>query len=111
MGGAGWLQARNHHGDGSLGECSSTIESSARKKTIVMICHEVFCLPKLSAGRIRPLALAIRRRPVIRKSLATTVVAAHAGTAFNGTSEMNAAATMILSTSGSINLPKLVMIP
>ena len=42
---------------------------------------------------------------------ATTVVAAHAGTAFNGTSEMNAAATMILSTSGSINLPKSVTIP
>ena len=78
---------------------------------MVTICHDVFCLPRLSAGRIRPLALAMSRRPVIRKSRATTVVAAHAGTAFKGTSEMKAAATMILSTSGSINLPKFVMTP
>src|SRR5438094_842379 len=41
-----------------------------------MTCHEVFCLPRLSAGRIRPLALAIRRNPVIKKSRATIVVAA-----------------------------------
>ena len=46
----------------------------------------------------------MRRKPVIRKSRATTVVAAQAGTAFSGTSEMKAAALMILSTSGSISL-------
>jgi hypothetical protein len=48
---------------------------------------------------------------VIKKSLATTVVAAHAGTALRGTSEIKAAAIMILSTSGSINLPKFVITP
>ena len=60
---------------------------------------------------VRGFALDIIRRPVIRKSRATTVVAAHAGTAFRGTNEINAAATMILSTSGSINLPKFVTTP
>ena len=85
-------------------------EITRGKKMMVTICHDVFCLPRLSAGRIRPLALAIRRKPVIKKSRATTVVAAHAGTALRGTSEMNAAATMILSTSGSISLPNLVTI-
>ena len=36
-------------------------------------------MPRRSAGRTRPLALAIKRKPVIKKSRATTVVAAQAG--------------------------------
>src|SRR4030095_249794 len=102
------VQARTHHVDFSLAYRNSAIERSVRKKIIVMICQEVFCLPSRSAGGIRPLALAIRPKPVIKKSRATTVVAAHAGTAFRGTNEIKAAAIMILSTSGSINLPKFV---
>ena len=77
----------------------------------VTICHEVLCLPSRSAGRIWPRALAIRRNPVIKKSRATTVVAAQAGIAPSGTSEINAAAIMILSTSGSISFPKFVTSP
>jgi hypothetical protein len=61
----------------------------------VATCQEVFCLPSISADKTFPFALAIIRRPVIRKSRATTVVAAHAGTAFSGTSEINAAATLV----------------
>ena len=55
-----------------------------------------------------PLRARQQAQPVIRKSRATTMVAAQAGIAFSGTSEMNAAAIMILSTSGSISLPKSV---
>src|SRR5207253_9710507 len=105
------VQARTHHDDFSLAYRSSAIERSAKKKIIVMICHEVFCLPSRSAGRIQPLVLAIRRKPVIKKSRATTVVAAHAGMALRGTNEIKAAAIMILSTSGSINFPKFVITP
>ena len=77
----------------------------------VMICHEVLCFPSFSAGRISPFEVASSRNPVIRKSRATTVVATQAGTALNGTRDMKAAAIMILSTSGSISLPKFVTIP
>ena len=90
---------------------SSRAESSTRKKTTVTICHEVLCFPRRSAGRIWPRALAIRRNPVIRKSRATTIVATQAGTAPSGTSEINAAAIIILSTSGSISFPKFVTDP
>ena len=55
--------------------------------------------------------LAIKRNPVIRNSRPTTVVAAQAGIALIGTSEMNAAAIMILSTSGSMSFPKFVTHP
>src|SRR5260370_1238642 len=44
----------------------------------------------------------------MRKSRATTVVATQAGMALSGTREINAAAIMILSTSGSINFGKLM---
>ena len=76
----------------------------------VIICQEVLCLPKRSAVKTCPFALAIKRSPVIRKSRPTTTVAAHAGIARKGTSEMKAAAIMILSTSGSINFPKFVTV-
>ena len=76
-----------------------------------MICHDVLCFPSRSAGRTCPRALAIKRKPVMRKSRATTVVAAQAGMAYKGTGERNAAANMILSTSGSINFPKFVTSP
>jgi len=76
----------------------------------VMICHEVLCFPKRSAGNTCPRALAIRRSPVIKNSRPTTVVAAQAGIAPIGTSEINAAAIMILYTSGSMSLPKFVTI-
>jgi hypothetical protein len=88
----------------------SAIASKVRKKTTVIICQEVLCLPKRSAVNTCPFALAIKRSPVIRKSRPTTTVAAHAGIARNGTSEMKAAAIMILSTSGSINFPKFVTV-
>src|SRR5439155_23436817 len=103
--------ARTHHVQPTSTYPNTTTESSARKKLTLLICHEVFCLHSRSDPTIRPLHLAIRRKPVIKKSRATTVVAAQAGTALRGTNEIKAAAIMILSTSGSINLPKFVMTP
>ena len=63
------------------------------------ICHES-CVFRGVRRQDLASRLAIRRNPVIKKSRATTVVAAQAGIAPSGTSEIKAAAIMILSTSG-----------
>ena len=72
----------------------------------VMICHAVLCLPSFSAESTLPFAAASSRSPVIRNSRLTITVAAQAGIAPSGTRQINAAAIMILSTSGSISRPK-----
>ena len=74
----------------------------------VMICQAVLCFPSFSAERTRPFEAAMRRRPVMRNSRLTMMVAAQAGMALRGTRQMKAAAIMILSTRGSMRRPKSV---
>ncbi len=80
-----------------------------RKKITVASCQPVLCLPIASAGSTTPLEAASSRSPVMRNSRLMMMTTAHAGIA--GIRQMNAPETMILSTSGSINLPKSVISP
>src|ERR1017187_9785549 len=73
------------------------------------ICEIVLCLPKPSAARTTCLETANSRNPVMASARATTTTTIHAGIQFSPTKAMKAEQSMILSASGSMRTPKLVM--
>ena len=74
-----------------------------------MICQMVLCLPQPSAASTTFFDAASSRSPVMDNSRATINTAIHGAIQPSPTNAMKAEQVRILSASGSINLPKLVI--
>ncbi len=80
-------------------------------RMMAIICETVLALPHQLAAMTSPLLAATMRTPDTMNSRASMTSTGHDGSTASSTRASSAAATSILSASGSMNLPKSVTSP
>ena len=88
-----------------------TTPSFTMNSTMATICATVLALPYQLAAMTTPWLAATMRMPETMNSRARMTITTHEGSTESSTSASSAAATSILSASGSMNLPKVVTSP